>query len=206
MEQRNINNGQTVAEIGHENFCRYSFSKTRRVKFHGKRTEKELVYFKIKDLINQGVTSTSELALNINKSTRQTRRYLKAMARLRMVKLYVKTGRLIKEGINYRSLSKDTFSKIPEISRGIDDCIARQIAPRTIQGYIQSVRYMFGVVKAKPSNVVSSKNNAIEFWTKFIVSYKKYFPSKGTRNIQVTEDINQTKVLKVNDSLVTPNK
>ncbi|MGI0047430.1 MAG: hypothetical protein ACREBB_09640 [Nitrosotalea sp.] len=186
MEQSNYKNSQTVGEIGHENFYRYSFSKTRRVRFHGKRTEKELVYFKIKDLINQGMTSTGDLALHLGKSTRQTRRYLKAMARLRMVKLYVKTGRLLKEGVNYRSLSKDSFSKIPEISKWIDDCIARQIAPRTIQGYVQSVRYIFGVIKTKPANVISSKNNAIEYWTKFIVSYKKQFPSKGTRNYRVS--------------------
>ncbi|HKU33208.1 MAG TPA: hypothetical protein VJR22_05125 [Candidatus Nitrosotalea sp.] len=92
---------QTVGQIGHyENFCKYPFSKnTRRVRFHGKRTEKELLYFKIKDLIGTGITSTNELALHLGKSTRQTRRYLKAMARLRMVKLYVKTGRIIKEMI-----------------------------------------------------------------------------------------------------------
>ena len=188
MEQSVTPNQQIIAQIGHdENFCRYPFSKnTRRVKFHGRRTEKELLYFKIKDLINTGTTSTNELALQLGKSTKQTRRYLKAMARLRMIRLYAKSGRLIKEGINYRMLSKDAFSKIPEISKWIDDCIVRQIAPRTIQGYIQSVRYMFGVVRAKPVNVISSRNAAIEFWTKFIVSYKKQFPHKGTRNYRVS--------------------
>lgn len=186
MEQDNSPNSQQVGEIGHENFCRYSFSKnTRRVRFHGRRTEKEILYFKIKEMIDQGITSTGELALRLGKSTRQTRRYLKTMARLRMVKLYVRTGRLVKPGINYRTLSKDNFTKIPAVSRWIDDCIARQIAPRTIQGYVQSMRYIFGVLRTKPSTVVSSKEKAIEYWSKFIVSYKKQFPSKGTRNYRV---------------------
>lgn len=186
MEQDKEPNTSTIAQNGHENFLQYSFSSARRVKFHGKRTEKEFVYFKIKDLVNQGITSTGDLALHLGKSPRQTRRYLKRMARLRMVKLDNKTGRLIKEGINYRSLSKDSFTKIPEISHWIDDCIARQIAPRTIQGYVQSVRYILGTIKTNPKHVISSKNSAIECWTKFIISYKKQFPSKGTRNYRVS--------------------
>jgi DNA-binding transcriptional regulator YhcF (GntR family) len=186
LEQDKEPNTSTIAQNGHENFLQYSFSSARRVRFHGKRTEKEFIYFKIKDLVNQGITSTGDLALHLGKSPRQTRRYLKRMARLRMVKLDNKTGRLIKEGINYRSLSKDSFTKIPEISHWIDDCIARQIAPRTIQGYVQSVRYILGTIKTNPKHVISSKNSAIECWTKFIISYKKQFPSKGTRNYRVS--------------------
>lgn len=186
MEQNQSHNTGSIAKIGHEDFSRYSFSSSRRVRFHGRRTEKEKLYFKIKDLINQGITSTSELALYLNKSTKQTRRYIKRMARLRMVKLDTHSGRLLKQGIDYRSISKNSFSKIPEISKWIDDCIARQIAPRTIQGYIQSLRYIMGTVRADPKNVIISKNAAIEYWTKFIISYKKKFPGKGTRNYRVS--------------------
>ncbi|MDE1873224.1 MAG: hypothetical protein KGH99_07085 [Thaumarchaeota archaeon] len=78
MEQSGDEKTKTLVQIGHENFFKYPFSQnTRRVRFHGKRTEKELVYFKIKDLIDEGITSTGELALRLGKSTRQTRRYLK---------------------------------------------------------------------------------------------------------------------------------
>ncbi|MDE1826167.1 MAG: hypothetical protein KGH83_01060 [Thaumarchaeota archaeon] len=108
------------------------------------------------------------------------------MAHLRMVKLDARSGRLLKEGINYRSLSKDRFSKIPEISKWIDDCIARQIAPRTIMGYIQSVRYIFGVIRKEPKKAISSRGTTIEYWIKFMVSHKKQFPSKGTRNYRVS--------------------
>jgi integrase len=187
LEQSGDKNTKTLVQIGHENFFKYPFSQnTRRVRFHGKRTEKEMVYFKIKDLIDEGITSTGDLALRLGKSTRQTRRYLKKMARLRMVKLDSRSGRLLKEGINYRSLSKDRFSKIPEISKWIDDCIARQIAPRTIMGYVQSVRYILGVIRKDPKKVIASRGTAIEYWTKFIVAYKKQFPSKGTRNYRVS--------------------
>ena len=186
MEQNQAHNVPNTAQIGHENFSRYSFSSTRRIRFHGRKTEREKVYFKIKDLINQGVTSTTDLSLQLGKSTRQTRRYLKKMARYRMVNLDTKSGRLLKQGVDYHSLSQNSFSKIPEISKWIDDCIARELAPRTIQMYLFSVRYIFGTIRTNPKNVVSSKNNAIEFWTKFIVSYKKQSLSKGTHHYRVS--------------------
>lgn len=186
MEQKKSQENQKTAKIGHEDFFRYPFSQyDRRIKLHGKRIEKEIIYFKIKDLINEGVTSTNELSSRLGKSVRQTRRYLKKMARVRMVKLDTQTGRLIKEGINYQSISRHQFAKIPEVSKWLDDCIARQIKPKTIQQYLLAVKYMFGLVKANPKNVVSSKKEAIEFWTKFIIQYRKQNPTRGTHNYRI---------------------
>lgn len=111
MEQTGDKNTKTVVQIGHENFFKYSFSQnTRRVRFHGKRTEKEMVYFKIKDLIDEGITSTGDLALRLGKSTRQTRRYLKRMARLRMIKLDSRLG-----NVN-NSLPKSEFLSIENLT------------------------------------------------------------------------------------------
>ncbi|MGI0070344.1 MAG: hypothetical protein ACREAN_08845, partial [Nitrosopumilaceae archaeon] len=52
------------AKIGHEEFFKYSLPQgnDRRIRFHGKKIERETIYFKIKDLINEGVTSTNELS------------------------------------------------------------------------------------------------------------------------------------------------
>lgn len=187
MEQNNVKKSQNFAQIGHDNFLKYPFSQnSKRIRFHGKRIEKELVYFKIKDLVNEGVTSTNELASRLGKSTRQTRRYLKKMARFRMVKLDQKSGRLLKEGINYRKISQDKFVQIPEIAKWVDDCIARQVAPGTLKQYVSSIKYIFGTIRANPKNVISSKGTAIEFWTKFIVEYRKQNPSRGTHNLRVS--------------------
>ncbi|MDE1816250.1 MAG: hypothetical protein KGI11_06805, partial [Thaumarchaeota archaeon] len=51
-----------------------------------------------------------------------------------------------------------------------------------------------------------SSESCHTYWNGTEVMFGAKDDSNGTRNIQVTEDINQTKVLKVSDFLVTPTK
>ncbi|MDH2907193.1 MAG: hypothetical protein PXX83_03750 [Candidatus Nitrosotalea sp.] len=59
---------------------------------HGKRRKKERVYLEILELVNKGITSTNKLAIELGKSSRHVRRYLKVMAVLGMIKLDKQTG------------------------------------------------------------------------------------------------------------------
>lgn len=167
---------------------KYPFSQNddRRIRLYGKRRKKERVYLEILELINKGITSTNKLASMLGKSSRQIRRYLKIMASLGIVKLDKQTGRLEKKRIVYDCMSKDSFFKIPEIVKWQDDCIARQVSPRTMRKYLLTVRSILRTINATPKNVISSKKSAIEFWTKFIVAYRKKYPSKGTQNLRVS--------------------
>jgi hypothetical protein len=78
------------------NFCKYPFSQNR-IQFRGKRVKKDKVYSYIKDLIDEGVTSITDIAVKIGKERKQTRRYLQDMARLGLVKLNPETGTLLKK-------------------------------------------------------------------------------------------------------------
>lgn len=188
MEQKRVPENQEKEKIGHYDFSRYSFpqSKELKIRLYGKRRTKERVYLEIKDLIDKEGTSITELASRLGKSTRQIQRYIKIMAQLRMIKLDAQTGRLVKKEIAVSSMSRHQFAKIPEITKWLDDCIARQIKPKTMQQYLLAVKYMFHLVNSSPKNVVSSKESAIEFWTKFIVQYRKQDPSIGTHRHRVS--------------------
>jgi hypothetical protein len=188
LEQKRGPENQDKGKIGHFDFCKYPFfqTKERKIRLHGKRKTKEKFYLEIKDLIDKDVTSTTELASRLGKSTRQIRRYLIIMSQLHMIKLDAQTGRLVQKEVGIFSMSRHQFAKIPEITKWMDDCIVRQIKPTTMQKYLLSVRYMFRLVKGIPKNVVSSKESAIEFWTKFIVEYRKQNPAKGTQHHRVS--------------------
>lgn len=138
------------------------------------------------ELVTKGITSTNQLAIELDKSSRHVRRYLKIMAVLGMVKLDKQTGRLVKNRTIQEPTSLDVFFKIPEIVKWHDDCIARQVRPRTIRQYLLTVRYILSTINATPKNVISSKKSAIEYWTRFIVEYRKKYPSKGTHHFRVS--------------------
>jgi DNA-binding transcriptional regulator YhcF (GntR family) len=108
----------------------------RRIRLHGVRRKKERAYLEIKELIDKDLTSTNELALRLSKSSRQIRRYLKNMALLGIVKLDKHTGRLVKKNINYRCITRDSFSKIPVIVKWQDDCIAREVKPKVMPSHL----------------------------------------------------------------------
>lgn len=186
LEQKDSPASQYPIKIGHyKNFCRYPFFK----KSGGKRRlsgkKKDMAFLEIKKLIDSGVTSTKELASCTGRSQRQVRRYIINMAMVRIIKLDSKTSRLVKKR-KPKSFLDNNFTEVPEISKWIDDCIAREVKPRTISQYVNCVRHVFRSIRAKPGDVVSSKKSAIEFWTKFIVDFRKKNPEKGSHGYRTS--------------------
>ncbi|MHB8547331.1 MAG: hypothetical protein ACYDAJ_11240 [Nitrosotalea sp.] len=57
----------------------------------------ERLFLKLKNLIDHETTSVNELSGEIDRSTRQTRRYIIKMTSLGVVKLDPKTGMLVKQ-------------------------------------------------------------------------------------------------------------
>ncbi|MGI0061311.1 MAG: hypothetical protein ACREBA_02535 [Nitrosotalea sp.] len=140
----------------------------------------------MKDRIDEGITNVTVLSGLLGKSRKQTRRYIKDMACLGMVKLNPKTRTLLKERRSeYAWLSKNSFGMIPEISKWMDDCIARQVKPKTMRQYLSFVKYICNKIDASPKEIVSSKKTAIEFWTRFIVAHRKERPDTGTHGFRI---------------------
>lgn len=187
MEQKRGPENQQSGKIGHYENLKYPFFKK-----SGHRTrllsgkKKDRAFLEIKKLIDKDVTSTSELAARLGRSTRQISRYLKAMAAHGTITLDKNTGRLVKSAITDRSILKTKFVENTVIAKWTDDCIARQVKPITIGHYVSSVRYMFNLIQANPIDVVSSKQSAIEFWTKFMVEYRKRNPTKGNQGYRTS--------------------
>ena len=176
-------------KVGHYKSSKYPFSQTKKAKlrFHGKKAKKEKVYPVIKDLVDQGITNITALGENIGRSRKQTRRYINDMARLGIVKLNPETRTVLKENRSeYAWLADNSFAKIPEISKWMDDCIARQVTPHTMYQYMTTVRYIFNKINASPKYAVSSKKNAIEIWTRFIVARRKEKPDAGTHGFRIS--------------------
>jgi DNA-binding transcriptional regulator YhcF (GntR family) len=158
-----------------------------RIRLHGIRRKKERVYLEIKDLIDKGTTSITELGSRLGKSTRQIRRYIKDMARLGMIKLDPETGRLVKKRLtDCELLSKDEFTKITEIEKWINDCIARDVQPSTISQYVKCLKSILTTTKTIPKDVVKSKKDAVEIWAKFMVEFRKQNPARGTQYYRVS--------------------
>lgn len=179
MKPKKGEKNQNLPKIIDQKFLKYPFfQNARRVRIHGKRIKKGLIYFKVKSLIDDGITSTTDLARILGRSRKQIRRYLVNMSLMQMVNLDPQTGRLIKKKRS-KSLPENDFTKIPEISKWIDDCIARGVNTKTIRQYVGCVRRIFDIIKVKPKDVISSKKSAIEFWTKFMVDFRKKNPEKG---------------------------
>ncbi|MGH2613589.1 MAG: hypothetical protein ACRDFB_11155, partial [Rhabdochlamydiaceae bacterium] len=176
-------------KVGRPDFCKYPFSQIEgnKIWFHGKRVKKGKVYSYIKDLIDGGITSVAILSERVGKGRKQTGCYIRDMASLGIVKLNPETRMLLKESRSeYGWLSKDGFAMIPEISKWMDACISRQVAPQTMHQYLSNVRYMFNKIDASPKDAVSSKKNAIEFWTRFIVARRKESPDAGTHRFRIS--------------------
>ncbi len=147
----------------------------------------ERLFLKLKNMIDHETTSVTELSGKIGRSTRQTRRYIKKMASLGMVKLDPKTRMLVKtKEMNFDSISKSNFAKIPEISKWIRDCISRDVSPYTISHYLNSVKFILCLTKAIPKNVIKSKKDAIETWVRFMVEFRKQNPTRGTQHYRVS--------------------
>ena len=83
-------------------------------------------------------------------------------------------------------LSDNEFAKIPEIAKWMNECIARELSPNTIYHYFSTVRYMFNLIKVEVKDVLSSKEAALDFWTKFRVEYRKKHPQNGTHAFRVS--------------------
>lgn len=180
---------KTPQKIGHEDFLKYPFFQKgeRRIKLRGVRRKKERVYREIKEIIDKGTTSTTELASILGKSTRQTRRLIGNMARLGLVKIDSETGRLVKKRLSFfELLSKNKFTKIPEIEKWINDCIARDVQPSTISHYLYSVKYILILTKTTPKEVIKSKKDAVEIWAKFMVEFRKQNRTRGTQHYRVS--------------------
>lgn len=168
---------------------KYPFSQKgeRRIRIRGTRRKKERAYLEIKKLIDKGTTSTSELASKLGTSTRQTRRHIKNMASLGLIKLDPQTGMLVKKRPTHAELlSRDRFTKIPEIEKWINDCIARDVQPSTISQYMHGLKSMLILTKTTPKDIIKSKKDALEIWAKFMVEFRKQNAKKGTQRYRVS--------------------
>ncbi|MDE1831604.1 MAG: hypothetical protein KGI02_04440 [Thaumarchaeota archaeon] len=104
-----------------------------------------------------------------------------------VVKLDPETGMLVKKRLpDYELLSKDEFTKIPEIEKWINDCIACDVQPSTISQYVKCVKSILSLTKTIPKDVIKSKKDAVEIWAKFMVGFRKQNPARGTQYYRVS--------------------
>lgn len=188
LTQKDTPENSENQKVGHYDFLKYPFSQKgeRRIRIRGTRRKKERAYQEIKKLIDEGTTSTSELASRLGKSTRQTRRLIKKMASLGLIKLDPQTGMLVKKRpTRTEVLTKDRFTKIPEIEKWMGDCIARDVQPITISQYMHGLKSMLILTKTTPKEIIKSKKEALEFWAKFMVAFRQQNPEKGTHRYRV---------------------
>lgn len=156
---------------------------------HTKDDQLELM-FKIKELIDDGVIRTKDISEKINRSKRQTRRYLVQMSKYQMITL-TDSKRLEKsqdqiKKYHFNVISRDEFVQIPEIKQWIDGCLARGLKFQTISGYISFAKFIFNFMSENPSNVLTSKESTIKFWILFAADFRRHHPSKGTQCYRVT--------------------
>lgn len=87
MKPKKVTKNHNVPFTIDKKFLKYPFfQNAKRVRVDGKRIRKGLIYFKVKDLIDDGITSTSDLARTLGKSRRQIRRYLINMSLMQMIR------------------------------------------------------------------------------------------------------------------------
>jgi len=109
------------------------------------------------------------------------------MARLGLIKLDPQTGRLVKKRLSHvESLSKNRFTKIPEIEKWMNDCIARDVRSSTISQYMQCLKSILILTKTTPKEIIKSKKDALEIWAKFMVEFRKQNAEKGTHRYRVS--------------------
>ncbi|TBR24566.1 MAG: hypothetical protein EPO63_03640, partial [Candidatus Nitrosotenuis sp.] len=148
------------------------------------------LYLQIKSAINEGTIRTKDISKSINRSERQIRRYFVEMSKLGMITL-TNTSRVaitqeqtLKH--QYISISKHEFLKTPQIKKWINGCIARGLSPQTIASYLHSVKYIFNFMRISPSEVLVSRESAIDFWIDFISEFKRNRPNQGTHIFRVS--------------------
>ncbi len=146
--------------------------------------------FQIKDMIQDGTIRTKDIAESINRTERQTRRYLVEMSKMKMIHL-TDSKRLDKsqdqiQKYHFNTITRDSFVQIPEIKQWIDGCLARGLKFKTISRYISYAKFIFNFMFENPSNVLDSKDNAIKFWISFAADFRRHSPSKGTQCYRVT--------------------
>ena len=156
---------------------------------HSKDDQLELM-LQINELISDGVIRTKDISEKINRSERQTRRYLVAMSKQKMITL-TDSQRLEKsqdqiQKHHFNTISRDRFVQIPEIKKWIDGCLARGLKFKTISRYISYAKFIFNFMSENPSNVLLSKDEAIKFWVSFAADFRRHSPSKGTQCYRVT--------------------
>src|SRR3989338_9612958 len=110
----------------------------------------------IKEMMQDGVTRTKDIAASIDRTERQTRRYLVDMSKRNMIQLTEskrldKTSDQLKKQ-HFHILSKDEFVKIPEIRRWVDGCIARGVKATTINVLRNHIKFIFNISES-PQNI-----------------------------------------------------
>lgn len=140
----------------------------------------------IKEMIKAGIVRTKDIAISINRTERQTRRYLLEMANMGMINL-TETKRLDKSPDQLKKqkfyiISKDEFAKIPEIKKWIDGCIARGVKATTINVLRNHLKFIFSYMSESPQNILTSRQDALDFWIRFASEFKQSKPSVGTHN------------------------
>ncbi|MGY5149903.1 MAG: hypothetical protein ACW9W3_07550 [Candidatus Nitrosopumilus sp. bin_68KS] len=160
-----------------------------KLRMHSKDDQLELMLH-IRELISDGTIRTKDISEKINRSERQTRRYLVAMSQQKMISL-TDSKRLDKsqdqiKKHNFNTISRDSFVQIPEIKQWIDGCLARGLKFKTISRYISYAKFIFNFMSENPSNALTSKDMAIKFWVSFAADFRRHHPSKGTQCYRVT--------------------
>lgn len=141
---------------------------------------------KIKEMMQDGVVRTKDIATTINRTERQTRRYLIEMSKMKMIQLTEskrldKTSDQLKKQ-HFHILSKDEFVTIPEIRRWVDGCIARGVKATTINVLRNHLKFIFNYMSESPCNVLCSKKDALDFWVRFASEFRQSRPTVGTHN------------------------
>ncbi len=101
---------------------------------HGRESTEEEIFRYILDLIDSGITGTTELSKEIGKDKRTVRRYIIKMSKMGKITLDPNSSRLVQIIVQsmknqYTRLELGKFNQIPEISRWIRKCMARGVEP-----------------------------------------------------------------------------
>lgn len=148
------------------------------------------MFLQIKSMIGEGNIRTKDIAKSINRSVRQTRRYFLQMSKMNLITLtdtarIATTQEQIKK-YQYFSITKEDFYKIPPVKKWINGCIARGVSPESIRVYRNNLRYIFSMMNAHPSEIITSRQKAIDFWIDFISEFKRNKPDLGTHGFRVS--------------------
>lgn len=147
------------------------------------------LFLQIKSMIGDSNIRTKDIAKTIHRSVRQTRRYFVQMSKMGLITL-TNTARVAitqeqTKKYHYTTITREDFVKIPSIKKWINGCIARGVSPTSIRVYCASVKYIFSVMGAHPSQIITSRQRAIDFWIDFIAEFKRSKPALGTHGFRV---------------------